>query len=242
MKKIVFALTACVAMCTALSGCTASSGSDMLTDNVNPPLAAVSFAEAEGTGIPQSYEELQDFIRPYSAVNFLGFEIVRRYSAEEAFEATNDDIFLHSATLYDIHVTYDYINAQPLDIYTGLSSAGTAEEQYEGYPPYSEGAEVACFLPRFEADAVNYEFGELMFAVDEESKTPMGYHIGFDKIDFVDKDGNRLGDDNFTAYSVVTSTSNNPVTYTDMISMDALSDFFRADWTERGYELSSDFS
>lgn len=94
------------------------------------------FIENEATGIPQSYEELQDFIRPYSNVNYLEYEIIKRYSPEEAFDITNDDMFLYGATLYDIHVVYDCINDQQLDLYTKLSSAGTVEEQFEGYHPY----------------------------------------------------------------------------------------------------------
>ena len=242
MRKSVLTLTSCFALCVNLTGCSAPAfSSDMLTDNMNPPLTAVSFTETEGSGIPQSYEELQDFIRPYPSVNYLGFEIIKRYSAEEAFEITNDDIFLYGSTLYDIHVTYDYINKQPLDIHAKFSSAGTPEEQYEGYPPYSEGDKFACFLPRFQPDTINYEFSELMFAVDDIGETPVGYHIGFDKIDFVDKDGNNIADDNFTATSVITSTANNPVIYTDMITMDTLADFLREDWTARGYELDNTF-
>jgi len=242
MKKIVLTLTACLALYISLTGCSAStSDSDMLSDNTNPPLTAVSFAETEGTGIPQSYEELQDFIRPYSSVNYLGFEIIKRYSAEEAFEITNDDMFLYGATLYDIHVTYDYINAQQLDIYTKFSSAGTPEEQFEGYPPYLEGDKFACFLPRFDPNVINYEFSELMFAIDDVGETPIGYHIGFDKIDFMDKNGNNIADDKFTATSVIASTANNPVIYTDMIPMDTLTDFLIKDWTARGYELDNNF-
>ncbi len=258
MKKTVLALTFCLALYISLTGCSAalspsdalnsdnnsistSGSSAMLTDKADPPLTAASFAETEATGIPQSYEELQDYIRPYSSVNYLGFEIIKRYSAEEAFEVTNDDMFLYGATLYDIHVTYDYINDQQLDIYTRLSSAGTAEEQLEGYPPYSEGDKYACFLPQFDPNAVNYELAELTFAIDDEGQTPIGYHIGFDDIDFVNQDGNCIADDDFAASSVITSTSNNPVTYTDMIPMDTLSDFLRNDWTERGYELTNNF-
>lgn len=258
MKKTALALTTCLALYISSTGCSAalsssdsldtdnnsistSGSSTMLTDKVDPPFTAASFAENEATGIPQSYEELQDFIRPYSSVNYLGFEIIKRYSAEEAFEVTNDDMFLYGATLYDIHVTYDYINAQQLDIYTKLSSAGTVEEQLEGYPPYLEGDKFACFLPQFDPNAVNYEFPELMFAIDDEVQTPIGYHIGFDVIDFVNQDGTCIAEDSFAATSVITSTSNNPVTYTDMISMDTLSDFLRDDWTERGYELTNNF-
>lgn len=250
MKKIISVLTVFFILCISIAGCSSnelpsqtatSSSPAILSDNENPPLTAVSFAENEGTGIPQSYEELQDFIRPYPSVNYLGFEIIKRYSPEEAYEVTIDDSFLYAATLYDIHVTYDYINNQPLDIYTMLSSAGMPEEQLEGYPLYSEGDKLACFLPRFHPSVINYEFSELMFAVDDKSETPVGYHIGFDKIDFVDKNGNNIADDNFAATSVITSTANNPVIYTDMITMDALADFLREDWTARGYELDNTF-
>lgn len=250
MKKFISCLTAFSILFLGLTGCSsnpntlgtaASLSPAILSDNENPPLTAVSFAENESTGIPQSYEELQDFIKPYPAVNYLGFEIIKRYSPEEAYEATIDDSFLYGATLYDIHVTYDYINKQPLDIYTMLSSAGMPEEQLEGYPPYSEGEKLACFLPRFHPSVINYEFSELMFAVDDKGESPVGYHIGFDKIDFVDKNGNNIADDNFTATSVITSTTNNPVIYTDMIPIDTLSDFLRADWTARGYELDNTF-
>ena len=224
------------------SGSADSSISAILMDNKNPPLTADSFSDNGGTGIPQSYDELQDFIRPFSEVNFLGFEVVRRYSPEEAYESTNDDIYLHGSTLYDVHVTYDYINAQPLDINTKLCSAGTAEVQHESFPPYSEGDKFACFLIQFDPDDVNVEFPELLFAVDDSAEPPVGYHVGFDVIDFVDKDGNSIGDSGFTAASVITTTSNNPVTYTDKIQMDALTDFLRNDWTERGYELNTPFN
>ena len=266
MKKA-SALTALLALCIGFTGCSsapASSGgsvvessdgslagsnsesgsaesnvSAILTDNENPPLTADSFSDNGGTGIPQSYEELQDFIRPFSEVNFLGFEVVRRYSPDEAYESTNDDIYLHGSTLYDVHVTYDYINAQPLDINTKLCSAGTAEIQQESFPPYSEGDKFACFLIQFDPDDVNVEFPELLFAVDDSAEPPVGYHVGFDVIDFVDKDGNSIGDSGFTATTVITTTLNNPVTYTDRIPMDALTDFLRNDWTERGYELNT---
>lgn len=221
------------------SGSENSSIPAILTDNENPPLTAGSFTDSEGTGIPQSYEELQDFISPFSEVNFLGLEIVRRYSPEEAYEATDDDIYLYGSTLYDIHITYDYLNAQPLDINTKLCSAGTAEKQHEGYPPYSEGDKFAGFLLQFDPDDVNVKFPELLFAVDDSADPPVGYHVGFDEIDFTDKDGNSIGDSDFTATAVVTTTSNNPVTYTDRIPMDALTDFLRNDWTERGYELNT---
>lgn len=219
---------------------------DVLTDEKAPPLTAASFVENEATGIPQSYEELQDYISPYANVNFLGFEILKRYSAEEAYEITNNDMFLHSTTLYDIHVTYDYFNSQPLDINTKLMAAGTAENQLEGYPPYSEGDKFACFLPLFDPDDINYELSELLFAVDDEEKSSVGYHVGFDKIDFIGKDGKSIADESFTASTVITSTSNNPVTYTDKIPMDTLSGFLRDDWLSRGYtnwtshDLSSD--
>lgn len=199
------------------------------------------FIENEATGIPQSYEELQDFIRPYSNVNYLEYEIIKRYSPEEAFDITNDDMFLYGATLYDIHVVYDCINDQQLDLYTKLSSAGTVEEQFEGYHPYLEGDKFACYLPQFDPDAINYEFTELMFAIDDETNTPIGYHIGFDDIDFVSQNGNDNADESFSETSVITSTSNNPVTYTDMVSIDILSNFLRNDWTERGYELTNNF-
>ena len=150
-------LTALLTLVITLTGCSSPTTSDILnsdyssishilTNNANPPLTAGSFIENEATGIPQSYEELQDFIRPYSSVNYLEYEIIKRYSSEEAFEITNDDMFLYGATLYDIHVVYDCINDQQLDIYTKLSSAGTVEEQFEGYPPYLEGDKFACNL------------------------------------------------------------------------------------------------
>ena len=165
-------------------------------------------------------------------MNFLGFEVVRRYSPDEAYESTNDDIYLNGSTLYDVHVTYDYIS-------TKLCSAGTAEIQQESFPPYSEGDKFACFLIQFDPDDVNVEFPELLFAVDDSAEPPVGYHVGFDVIDFVDKDGNSVGDSGFTATTVITTTLNNPVTYTDRIPMDALTDFLRNDWTERGYELNT---
>ncbi len=80
-----------------------------------------------------------------------------------------------------------------------------------------------------------------MFAIDDETNTPIGYHIGFDDIDFVSQNGNDNADESFSETSVITSTSNNPVTYTDMVSIDILSNFLRNDWTERGYELINNF-
>lgn len=229
-----------------LTGCSSATSPgntpDILTDNSEPQLTAISFVENEATGIPQSYEELQDFIKPYSSVNYLEYEIIKRYSPEEAFEITDDDMFLYGATLYDIHVIHDCINDRELDIYTKLSSAGTVEEQFKGFPPYLEGDRFACFLPQFDPDAVNYKFSELLFAIDDENEKPVGYHIGFDKIDFVNQNGNNIADENFTVSSVITSTSNNPVTYTDRIPLDTLSDFLREDWLERGYELSDNNS
>ncbi len=222
------------------SGISATSHS-ILEDNADPIYVADSFVDIQATGTPQSYEDLQDFIKPYESVNFLKYEIISQYTPEEAYEFSGDDMFLYGATLYDIHVTYDYMNSQPLDIYTRLSSAGTPESQFEGFPPYLPGEVYACFLPDFDENQINYEFSELLFAIDCISEDVQAYHLGFEKINFVDQTGKSIADSDFSPLSVITSTRNNPVYYVKKIQSDKLVEYLYNDWLSRDYDFQTSF-
>ena len=235
MKKLLFSAFLSALILTAVA-CSSASEAPTMQDNEAPVYTASEIIEEGATGAPQSYEELQDYIAPYSdSVNFVKYEIVRRYTPEEAVEITGSDIYLYSSSLYDIHITYDYLNDVPLDITHRLACAGTEDVQIKGDPLYAAGEVYASFLSGLDDECV--ALPELNFAVmqgDEE----YAYHIRFDKIEFI-QDGVSLGADiPENEMYIVTSTSNNPVRYVKKLPMKTLVGFLKDDWTARGYTIS----
>lgn len=234
MKKLI-ALAVMAFLLTA-TGCSTDTNEPEMQDNEAPMYTASEIIEESATGAPQSYEELQDYIAPYSdGVNFLKYEIVCRYTPEEAVEITGSDIYLYSSSLYDIHITYDYLNEVPLDINGRFACAGTEDVQVKGDPLYAAGEIYASFLSYSNDEYV--ALPELNFAVmqgDEE----YAYHIRFDKIEFI-QDGVSLGADiPENEMYIVTSTSNNPVHYVKKLPMKTLVSFLKNDWISRGYTIS----
>lgn len=218
------------------------------TQNVNYTIKAdisqrryenVELMEQSVTGAPQSYEELHDYLSVYSdRLNFIQYKITAQYTPEEAYALTGDDIYIYATTLYQAKATYDLMNGEPLDYSFFLSDAGTAEEQTEGMPLLSVGERYASVLTGGGKDRQYVAFPELTFAVYRQGAEDYAYHLHFDRIRFIKPDGTDidLGVSADEEY-VITSTGNNPAHYVHKYELSELTEFFRADWTKRGYKF-----
>ncbi len=223
------------------------------TQNVNYTIKAdisnrryenVELSEQSVTGAPQSYEELHDYLSVHSdSLNFIQYKITAQYTPEEAYALTGDDIYIYATTLYQAKATYDLLNGKPLDYSFFLSDAGTAEEQIEGMPLLSVGERYASVLTGGGKDSQYVAFPELTFAVYRQGAEDYAYHLHFDRIRFIKPDGTDIDlsvsdDEEY----IITSTGNNPVHYVHKYELSELAEFFRADWTKRGYKFPSLFT
>lgn len=212
---------------------------DIFADNPNPAYTNVEFLEENGgAGEPQSYEDLQDFLNP-EKMNFLAFRILDVYSPEEAYEITGDDIFIHySTTLFKAVLTYDYLKDEPVDIDVNISKAGSPQKQFEGFPPYEIGGEYAAYFTNMDlGKSRQVACPELLFTIKSDGAREYALHS--ESIDFTTAEGASLdlgieGGE----ISVITSTSNNPVKYVHKYDLEELAEFFREDWTARGYTFA----
>lgn len=212
---------------------------NIFADNPNPAYINVEFREEDGgAGEPQSYEELQDFLNP-EKMNFLAFRILGVYSPEEAYEVTGDDIFTWDlTTLYKAVLTYDYLKNEPVEIEVNITKAGTPQKQFEGFPPYEIGGEYAAYFTNMDlGKAWQVACPELLFTLKSDGAREYALHA--DSIDFTTAEGTSLdlgieGGE----ISVITSTSNNPVKYVHLYDIGELAEFFREDWTARGYTFA----
>lgn len=208
-------------------------------DNPAPIYDNVEFRESSGTGAAMSYEDLQDFLDKDN-MNFLRFEILDVYSPEDAYELTKNDIYLYVTTLFKAKLTYDYLNDKPLDIDVNIAQAGTAESQFENSPLYGVGEVYAAYFTNLDLNDVDIvATNELVFAIKKSGQDECALHRRFEYINFITADGRNIdmGIDGGQAL-VITTTRNNPVKYVHMYDIEELAEFFREDWTARGYKFS----
>lgn len=211
---------------------------DIFADNPNPAYTNVEFREEDGgAGEPQSYEELQDFLDS-DKMNFLAFRILDVYSPEEAYEITGDDIFYDLTTLFKAVLTYDYLKNEPVEIEVNITKAGTPQKQFEGFPLYEIGGEYAAYFTNMDLNAPRLvACPELLFTLKSDGAREYALHA--ESVDFITAEGASLdlgieGGE----ISVITSTSNNPVKYVHKYDIEELAEFFREDWTARGYAFA----
>ncbi|MCL2052941.1 MAG: hypothetical protein FWG90_00655 [Oscillospiraceae bacterium] len=193
---------------------------------------------------PTSYEDLLDryYDSEYETMNFVRYEILYQYTPEEA------DILskIHSPDsrpIYRIRVTYDYLNQKELNIETNLLKSGSLEWQYEGTPPYLSGQIYVSPIVRFEDEDFCVADSDFLFAVHNINDLDFAYYMPRnmnDNIKFTNPKYYNLDMEMFDKErSVITSTINNPVRYTQKSLLDDLVAFFKEDWAARGYAFEN---
>lgn len=234
LMKIISLLTATFIITLSFSACVSTNPSNKTS---SPIYDNVELIESSASGEPCSYEELQDYIKCYDNVNFLRFEIVEQYSPDEAVKLTNESFFENSSTLYKVKINYDYLNQKEVDIEANIAKAGTATKQVKDDPLYMVGQVYAA--PIINLDSIwSTTIPELTFAVQEINNEEFAYHIRFEDINLSSEKNISLDlEMTDSEKSVITSTSNNPVVYTQKMTTNNLGDFIRDDWAKRGYEF-----
>ena len=209
----------------------------VLNASFTPIYENAGFAERNSDGNPTTYEELQDFIPAYEDISFVEYEIIAQYTPEEAFEKTGDEIFKYSTTLYQAHIYYDYLHDAPVDMIVDLAKASMPDKQFENDPPYAVGQKIIAAVSGYNTTSC-VAISELVYYVYEVNGVKLAYHVGNEKIAlknsaFANLDMDLLDSER----SVITTTANNPVKFTQKSTVEDLTLFIRQDWEARGYDF-----
>lgn len=209
----------------------------VLNANFTPIYENVRFSDVPATGGVSSYEELQEYMNAYEDISFVEYEIISQYSPEEAFAKTGDEIFKYSTTLYQAHIYYDYLHDTPVDMTVDLAKAGMLDQQVEDNPPYAIGQKIISALSGFNSTSC-VAIPELVYYVYDVSGVDLAYHVCGENVvvksaAFANLDMDLIGGE----YSVMTTTANNPVKFTQKSTVEDLTQFIKQDWEARGYEF-----
>ncbi len=209
----------------------------ILNASYTPIYDDVTYLETPATGKVCSYEELQDFMNSYEDISFVEYEIISQYSPEEAFAKTGDEIFKYSTTLYQAHIYYDYLHDTPVDIIVDLAKAGMPDQQFEDNPPYAIGQKLISALSGFNSTSC-VAIPELVYYVYEVNGIKLAYHVSNEEVAIKNSAFINLDMElNENERSVVTTTANNPVQFTQKSTVDDLTQFIKQDWEMRGYDF-----
>ncbi len=214
-----------------------NSSDHILNEKFTPIYENVSFSDVPAAGGVSSYEELQEYINAYEDVSFVGYEIISQYSPEEAFAKTGDEIFKYSTTLYKAHIYYDYLHDTPIDMTIDLAKAGLPDKQFKGDPPYAVGQSIISALSGYNRTNC-VAIPELVYYVFNVNGSDIAYHVGNSGVIVKDDslhDLNMSLNENET--SLITTTKNNPVIFTQKSLVSELVKFIKQDWTKQGYEF-----
>ncbi|MBQ8622994.1 MAG: hypothetical protein IJ424_01230 [Oscillospiraceae bacterium] len=183
-----------------------------------------------------SYSELSlDILRHMDSVNFVKLNISNVYDADEAYNLTGEEEFLHSRTLYEVNVTYDYLNGEDLDLTFNLAAYGTSENQLAGRPVFEEGESYASCLV-FDSENYVEMLDELIYAVHRINGVDIAYHLvggsgvnpGYTHMGMLDIER-----------EVITTTLNNPAQYTHKAALKELYRYLRRNWAREEYPLTN---
>ena len=196
-------------------------------------------------GPPMSYEEIMEMLEPdeehpmWDVDSFYLVETVRALSFDECEQLAGwEDILSGNMTVYEIKVLEDLISGEKTNRTERiLVTMGTAEWQDSGDPIYAPGEKFTVIL------AKPYEGSDFL-------RTPGAFAFRYDVAS--DDDGNtvlysreseldvlQLDTAEDIDEFVITSTTHNPAHYTQKLSLNALVEFLRSDWEQRG--MSSHF-
>ncbi len=186
--------------------------------------------EASVAGEALSYEELAENDLPYrSNLCFIAFEIESVYSDEEEIKIVGEN---RSSTLYKAHVYYDLLSDSECDYYINIYHAGDQKSQYYGCPGYAVGHKYAAAVSGNETWAVANS--KLEFSIYTIDGVELAYHHCAEEIKLTGDYVNLNLEMADTEKSVITTTKNNPVLYTQKSTVKSLGSFIRDDWSSRG--------
>ena len=192
------------------------------------------------TGAPMTYDEIMEMITPdaehpmWDVDSFYLVETVKALSSDECEQlAGRDDLGSGYMTVYEIKVLEDLISGEKTDRTERiLITMGTAERQKGGDPIYAPGEKFTIILakPYAGADFLRTP-GAFAFrydvASDGEGNTVLySRHSDLDRL--------QLDTSEDIDEKVITSTTQNPAHYTQKLSLNALTEFLRTDWEQRG--------
>lgn len=208
---------------------------EVFFDDISP-----SFSGSEPA---QSYEELaRDLLLYNNSFNFVKYEITGIYSSEEVEKITKSDINGNSSTLYKARIVYDYLNQKETSIEINLARNGTATQQWRGQPLYNVGDVFVASLwdlDEYLSGGLTYVVAdpELNFTIHEINGIKFAYYKN-DRIKFINSDSKSLDVGVLNSEkSLVTTTHNNPVEYTQKLLVDELTEFIRNDWRQRNFKF-----
>ena len=198
------------------------------------------------TGAPMTYDEIMEMITPdaehpmWDVDSFYLVEAVKALSPDECEQLAGweEDFISSDKTVYEIKVLEDLISGEKTNRTERiLVSMGTVECQKGGDPVYAPGEKFTIILSK------QYEGADFL-------RTPGAFAFRYDVAS--DDDGNtilysreseldvlQLDTSEDIDEKVITSTTLNPAHYTQKLSLNALTEFLRADWEQRG--MSSHF-
>lgn len=207
-----------------------------MNEKFTPIYDNVRFMDSSA-GNTGSYEDFRQYLNAYDDISFVGYEIISQYSPEEAFEKTGNDIFKNSTTLYKAHIYYDYLHDTPIDMTIDLAKAGLPDKQFKGDPPYAVGQRIISALSGYNrANCV--AIPELVYYVFNVNGADIAYHVGNSGVIVKDDLLHNLDMSlNGNEASLITTTKNNPVIFTQKSLVSELVQFIKQDWTEQGYEF-----
>lgn len=195
-------------------------------------------------GPPMSYEEIMEMLEPdeehpmWDVDSFYLVEMVRVLSSDECRQLAGMEDFDSIKTVYEIKVLEDLISGEKTNRTERiLVTMGNIEWQDAGDPIYAPGEKFTVIL------AKPYEGCDFL-------RTPGAFAFRYDVAS--DDDGNtvlysreseldvlQLDTAEDIDEFVITSTTQNPAHYTQKLSLNALVEFLRSDWEQRG--VSSHF-
>ena len=231
-----------------------SVGSFNSTDNNSedqPPVTGAVYDDVfEGingngfTGAPMSYDEVMEMITsPLQKENgifldsFYLVETVRAIPYEEARELNGWTEVCEGKTVYEVRILSDLISSEEINRTEKIIVAnGTVEWQKGGDPVYAPGERftVALTKPQERCDYLQTP-SSITFRYDViENEEEITLYSRGSEIDKLGLPTSAKLDE-----KVITSTTQNPAHYTQKLSLNALTEFLRSDWKQRG--VSSHF-
>lgn len=196
------------------------------------------------TGAPMSYDEIMEMITsPLQKENgifldsFYLVETIRAIPYEEARELDGWTEVCEGKTIYEVKILSDLISGEEMNRTEKIIVAnGTVEWQKGGDPVYASGERftVALTKPQEGCDylqtpsSITFRYDVIE---DEEGITLYSRGSEIDKLGL--PTSAKLNE------KVITSTTQNPAHYTQKLSLNALTEFLRSDWEQRG--MSSHF-
>lgn len=194
------------------------------------------FERLSGSGEPATYEELAtESLENSDNLRFIAYEITKVFTPEEAYNITGADQFLNITSLYEAHITYDYIADCELDKYVYMGHAGSAKMQYENMPAYTVGDRFVAEVIGDPADRL-VPSSELEFSIYEIDGVEYAYKHG-ERIKLTSDDPDLDLPMSASEKLVITTTDGNPTRYTQKSTLESVIKFIREDWSQRGIGL-----